>query len=133
MIHIRYKLDRSAIHGIGIFADQDIQEGQLIYTVSPLLDVNITQEQFDSLSAEEKKEVRYWGYWFAPEKVWHVDFDHIHFINHSFVPNTVQDFSSSGHPLTATRDIKTGEELTQNYLDFESEEVLKTRGFDLQR
>lgn len=125
MINIKYKLDRSATHGIGIFADQNIEKGQLVYTVSPSLDLDITQTQFDSLKDEEKRKIEYWGYWFEPNKVWHVDFDHIHFINHSFTPNTAQDFSRADHPLTATRDIKTGEELTQNYLDFESREDLK--------
>jgi len=134
MIHIKYKLDRSATHGIGIFADQDIQKGQLIYTVSPGLDVDITQVQFDSLKEEEKKKIKYWGYWFEPNKVWHVDFDHIHFINHPFTPNSAQDFSLPEAPLTATRNIKTGEELTQNYLDFLSEEDLKEiDGIELQR
>lgn len=132
MIHIKYRLDRSVTHGIGIFADQDIQKGQLIYTVSPVLDVNITQAQFDSLKEEEKKEIRYWGYWFEPQGVWHVDFDNIKFINHSFTPNTTQDFSLPEHPLIATRDIRKGEEFTQNYLDFESEEVLEGRGIKLQ-
>ena len=125
MIHVKYKLDKSVIHGIGIFADQDIKKGELIYTVSPGLDVDMAQSQFNALKDEEKREIEYWGYWFEPNKAWHVDFDHIHFINHSFTPNTVQDFSRPNHPLTATRDIKKGEEFTQNYLDFESKEDLK--------
>ncbi len=133
MIHIKYKLDRSATHGIGIFANQDIQKGQLSYTVSPGLDVDITQAQFDSLKEEEKGKIKYWGYWFEPKKVWHVDFDHIHFINHSFMPNTTQDLSHPELRLVAMRDIKSGEELTQNYLEFESEDVLKARGIELQK
>ena len=132
MIHIKYKLDKSSMHGIGIFADQDIPKGELIYTTSPLLDVNITQAQFDSLNEEEERVARYYGYWDNAHKVWHVDFADIHFINHSFTPNTTQDLSRPEAPLVATRDIKAGEELTQNYLDFESEDVLRNRGFDLQ-
>jgi hypothetical protein len=128
MIHIKYKLDRSTIHGIGIFADQDIEKGTLIFTASPVLDVNITQDQFDLLRDAEKQEVRYWGFWIEEEKVWHVDFDHIHFINHSYTPNTTQDFSQQASYLVASRDIKKGEELTQNYLEFETEEDLKRRG-----
>lgn len=128
MIHVKYKLDKSPVHGIGIFANQDISQGQLIYTVSPLLDVNITQTQFDALDEAQQKEIEYWGYWFEPRKVWHVDFDDIHFINHSYSANTTQDFSRPDEPLTATRDIRAGEELTQNYLEFKSEEDLKRMG-----
>lgn len=128
MMHIKYKLDKSKHHGIGIFADQDIKKGQLIYTVSPILDVNIKKKQFDSLTPSEQKEVRYWGFWVEKDKVWHVDFDVSKFVNHSFEPTTTQDFSKEEAYLVATRDLKSGEELTQNYLEFESKDVLRSRG-----
>jgi hypothetical protein len=128
MVHIRYKLDKSNIHGIGVFADQDIRKGDIIFTASPILDVNINQDQFNSLEESEKQEVKYWGFWIESEKVWHVDFDHIHFINHSFDANTTQDFSHPEAHLIALRDIKKGEELTQNYLEFETEQDLRRRG-----
>ena len=131
MIHIAYKLDTSESHGIGFFADQDIQKGALIYTASPLLDLNITQEQFDSLEQAEKDEVTYWGFWDEPNNVWHVDFDMSKFINHSYNPTLTQDEKHTDAYLVATRDIKKGEELTQNYLEFESEEDLKARGIDV--
>ena len=130
MIHINYKLDRSEKHGIGLFADQDITKGQLIYTASPLLDVNITQAEFDSLSKEEQKEFRWWGFFDEQSQKWHVDFDVSKFINHSNVAEATvtQDMQKDEAYLIATRDIKRGEELTQNYLEFESEEDLKERG-----
>lgn len=128
MMHIKYKLDKSKNHGIGLFTGQDIKKGQLIYSASPILDVNITKEQFDSLSKSEQKEVRYWGFWMEKEKVWHVDFDVSKFLNHSFEPTTTQDFGKDEAYLIALRDIKSGEELTQNYLEFESKNVLRSRG-----
>jgi SET domain-containing protein len=128
MTHIKYKLDKSSIHGIGVFADQIIKKGEVIFTASPLLDVNITQEQFVSLQEAEQKEIRYWGFFDKPTQRWHVDFDHMHFINHSYNANTTQDFSRSEAYILATKDIRTGEELTQNYLEFESMEDLQRRG-----
>ena len=131
MIHIKYKLDKSPIHGIGIFADQDIKKGQLIFTAEPILDVNITEDQFSSLNDTEKKEITYWGYFDKITNRWHVDFDHIHFLNHSFSPNTTQDLTSSEARLIASRDISSGEELTQNYLEFENENDLIRRGINI--
>lgn len=131
MIHISYKLDRSNLHGIGLFADEDIKKGQLIYTASPLLDVNISQAQFDRLSETEKREVRYWGFWINSEQIWHVDFDVTRFINHSFDATVTQDSAHTDAYLVATRDIKTGEELTQNYLEFETGEDLRKRGISV--
>lgn len=132
MIHIKYKLKESSLHGVGLFADEDIEKGQLVYTASPILDVNITQEQFDSLDEKEKREVQWWGFWDEPNNVWHVDFDVSKFINHSFDATLTQDNSYTDAYLVATRDIKTGEELTQNYLEFESKEDLQKRGIEVE-
>lgn len=132
MIHIKYKLDKSASHGIGLFADEDLKRGQLIYTASPLLDLNITQAQFDSLSDREKDEIRWWGFKIEDEGVWHVDFDVSKFINHSYEPTVTQDPGRKDAYLVATRDIQKGEELTQNYLEFESAEDLARRGISAQ-
>ena len=131
-MHIKYKLDRSALHGLGIFADQDVKKGELIFTASPVLDVNITQEQFDALTEAEQTQIRYWGFFDQPTQKWHVDFDHIHFINHSYDPSTTQDLTHPEAYITAARDIKAGEELTQNYLEFETPEDLKRRGIPAQ-
>ena len=128
MIHIKYKLKSSDLHGIGLFAAEPIKAGRLIYTASPLLDLNITQEQFDSLDQKEKDEILWWGFFDEPSQKWHVDFDVSKFINHSKNATVTQDDSHEDAYLVATKDIATGEEITQNYLEFESLEDLKRRG-----
>jgi SET domain-containing protein len=128
MIHIKYKLDRSNKHGIGLFAAEDLQAGQLVYTASPTLDVNITQEQFDSLKDSEKEELRWWGFFDESTQRWHVDFDVSKFINHSKEATVTQDKNYSEAYLVTTRKVNKDEELTQNYLEFESVEDLKHRG-----
>ncbi len=132
MIHIKYKLDRSPEHGIGLFAAEDLVAGQLIYTASPLLDLNISQEQFDSLSEAEQNEVRWWGFKIEKDNVWHVDFDVSKFINHSYAATVTQSPEHEDAYLITTRAVKAGEELTQNYLEFESPEDLQRRGINLQ-
>jgi SET domain-containing protein len=131
MIHIKYKLNKSNKHGIGLFADEDLPKGQLVYTASPLLDTNITQEKFDSLTDREKEEVQWWGFFDESSKRWHVDFDVSKFINHEKKGTVTQDKDHEEAHLVTTRDVKRGEELTQNYLEFESAEDLKRRGIDL--
>lgn len=128
MIHIKYKLDRSNKHGIGLFADENLKKGTLIYTASPLLDVNITNEQFNTLSDREKEEFQWWGFFDEPSQRWHVDFDVSKFINHSTEGTVTQDKNHAEAYLVTSRDVEKGEELTQNYLEFESEADLKRRG-----
>ncbi len=114
MIHIQYKIDSSKTHGIGLFTAQDIKAGDLIYTPSPLLDVDITPEEFESLSEAEQKEVQYYGYFNKKKNEWHVAFDAIRVLNHGEegTANVTQD---EDMVMTALRDISSGEELLQNY------------------
>lgn len=128
MLHIKYKVDKSYKHGLGLIALQNIKIGDVIYTASPLLDLNLPYKEFDKLNDREKDEVKYWGFKIESEKIWHVDFDMSKFINHSFDANTTQDFTHEEDYLVAIKDIKFGEELTQNYLEFETEDDLKRRG-----
>jgi len=128
MIHVKYALKSSSLHGVGLFANQPIRKGDVIYTASPLLDVNLTQEQFDSLDQKEKDEVKWWGFFDQPSGKWHVDFDVSKFINHSKDATVTQDAAHDDAYLVASRDIEPGEELTQNYLEFESAEDIKRRG-----
>ena len=128
MIHIKYELKDSGLHGVGLFTSDEIQEGSVIYTASPLLDLNITQSQFDSLDQREKDEILWWGFFDEPSQMWHVDFDVSKFINHSYEANVTQHADHDEAFLVAARNIDAGEELTQNYLEFESEEDLRRRG-----
>lgn len=128
MLHVPYALKESSLHGIGLFTSESLKKGQLIYTASPVLDLNITQEQFDALTDSEKKEVTWWGFFDQPTQRWHVDFDVTKFINHSLEGTVTQDPHHTEAYLVATRDIAAGEELTQNYLEFETVEDLKQRG-----
>lgn len=128
MIHIKHKVDTSTLHGLGLFTLEDIPAGPIIYTASPKLDLNLPIKDFESLDQKEKDEVMYWGFKIESQGVWHVDFDISKFINHSYDSNITQDSSKEDAHLTAKRDIAAGEELTQNYLEFETEEDLKRRG-----
>ena len=127
-MHVKYKLDRSGKHGIGLFAGEEIKKGQLVYTASPVLDVNITQQQYEGLSQNEQQEIEYWGFWDEPSNRWHVDFDVSRFINHDANATLTQDPTKTDAYLLATREIKQGEELTQSYLEVETEQDLATRG-----
>ena len=131
MIHIKYALKKSGLHGIGLFTAQKIKKDALIYTASPVLDLNITQAEFDLLEQKEKDEVLWWGFFDEPSQKWHVDFDVSKFINHSFNATLAQDTNHDEAYLIATQDLEIGDELTQNYLEFESKNDLMRRGISL--
>ena len=116
MIHISYKILASKTHGIGLFADQNNKGGDLIYTPSPLLDVDLTPEQFQGLTENEQREVMYYGYFNKYSGKYHVAFDAIRVLNHANtdVANVTQNEEMI---MTAKRDIQKGEELLQDYVE----------------
>ncbi len=111
--------------------ESGVKYNQLVYTASPLLDLNITQKEFDSLTESEQNEILWWGFFDKPSQKWHVDFDVSKFINHSSDGTLTQDNSTDAVYLVTTLEIKKGEELTQNHLEFENKEDLQRRGMNI--
>lgn len=116
MICIKYKIKTSDIHGIGLFADQNIPKDTLIYKPTPLLDVDITEDEFQGLNESEQAEVKYYGYFNKKTQKWHVAYDAIRVLNHAedVGANVTQD---SDMVMIAKRNIQKGEELLQNYIE----------------
>ena len=109
------ELKPSQIHGIGVFTAVDISTGAKIYRRNPELDLSLTEEQFAALDPIEQKTILHYGY-VDKNGLYRLDHDDIRFVNDSNNPNI--GLRSAGL-IIALRDIRAGEELTQNYHDFE--------------
>jgi len=122
MMHVKTSVQRSSVHGLGLFAEQDIGKGRVVYTANPKLDVVISEAEFNLLQKEEREYVAHYGYLKAGK--WHLAHDDIRFCNHSDNPN----ITASGNRIIAKQDISKGEELLQDYRDFEElREELRTQ------
>ena len=108
MLHIKYHLGLSSIHGIGVFAGEDISKDFCIAEASPLLDINLSAEEFDSLSENERREIKHHGHYDKVLNKWHVDFDMTRFANHSNNPNLIQKYNDKGYYILSLRNIKSG-------------------------
>ncbi len=115
MFHKKVSIKKSSLDGIGLFADEEIIEGQKIYTENLKLDLVISDKELSLLSSDEKMTIKHYGYFDKRINKWHLSFDDIRFCNHSLSSN----ITLSGNDLIASRDIRKGEELTQNYEEFE--------------
>lgn len=109
------RLATSPIHGIGLFANEPISQGETVYQHSPQFQCELSQESFEALPEDERRTFEHYGY--KRKEKWYLDFDDIRFLNHNDTPNL--KLTSKG--ITALRDIAVGEELTQDYRDFEDE------------
>lgn len=111
MLLIKTKIGPSKIHGIGLFADQNIDKGSLIFRESEFT-ITFTKDQYNSFPDIQKHFLDVYGYF--EDNVWKCSLENERFINHSDDPNTI----SIGTELLASMQISAGEELTADYNSF---------------
>lgn len=126
MFYFRTKLKQSPNHGIGIYADEDIPKDALIWNPSPALSLHWSEEEFNNLPEDDKRVIAHYGYFHKEHKIWHLAADDSRYVNHSKTPTSTVSDDSWG--LKAITDLKQGDEITQDYNDFENEEFQRKRG-----
>ncbi len=124
MLMVKTKLGPSKIHGIGLFANENISKGTLIWQYNPELDIKITKECLNSLPDVARDRILHYSYYNDNENLYILCFDDARFFNHSETPNTIDD-SSLESAVIAAKDIVIGEEITSNYLVFDGDAMRK--------
>lgn len=123
MILVKTKIKDSKIHGLGLFADQFIPKGTMIWKFTPGFDQKFTREQI--LSFPDLLQIYIYKYsWKSTKsKLYCFSSDNGKYFNHSDDPNALSEYKKSDEEVitTAIKDIKIGEEITDNYSSFESD------------
>jgi SET domain-containing protein len=118
MLVIKVKVKPSNAHELGLFADEPLKTGQVVVEPSTLgLDIELNDDDFNKLSKHEQDFISHYGFLNKFTKKHHLTFDNTRFINHSKNGNITAD-KDTGR-LYTKRDIEVGEELTQDYAEFE--------------
>lgn len=121
MIVVKTKLDKSLISGIGLFANQDILKGDLIWKMTSISVLRIAPERYEELSQIEKEFIKNTDYyWMDEHGNYLIPIDDSRFTNHSNDPNIIE---IDENVCVASRDIKQGEELTIDYKTLIPEEL----------
>jgi SET domain-containing protein len=109
MLIIKTKLDKSSIHGIGLFTLEKIEKGQVIAELSEF-DIKIKKDDVP------QKHIEMFEFYFGVEKdCYQTYFDNMRFMNHSDYPNCID---AKNGMCIAIKDIEIGEELTCDYSFF---------------
>lgn len=116
MLIVKTYLDKSRIHGIGLFAAEEIPAGAVIWR--PGFEMLYTPDEFAALSSEQKRFVEIWGWRDRTDRLHHLSLDNDRFMNHSDVPNT--NVAPDGLTV-AVRDIAATEEILCDYAEFEAD------------
>lgn len=121
MMLVPVRADRSAIHGLGLFAAAFIPRGTPVWRFQPGFDRTFSSGEFAGLPAEAQAHVRHYGYLDSATGHWFLGGDLSIFMNHGPVPNTGATAAIGSAGLTcALRDIPAGEELTCDYRTFDA-------------
>jgi uncharacterized protein len=116
MLLVRTRIERSTIHGLGLFAAEDIAKNTPIWRFTPGFDLDLDPCVFDNQPAAFREQLLHYGYIDPRLNRYVLCCDDARFINHSSTPNILSDFSLDCHGVdVAARGIKAGEELTIDY------------------
>ncbi len=113
MLLVKAYLDKSPIHGFGLFAGEFIRRGRKIWRFVEGYDRAYSPREFARLPKSAKNFIKFYGYWVDGEILLTVDHDR--HINHSVDANT---FWRNGYSI-ARRDIRKGAEITNDYREFD--------------
>jgi SET domain-containing protein len=113
MLLVKTYLDRSKIHGLGVFAGERIAKGAKIWRFVEGYDRCWTPKQFAKLPKAARDYLKDYAYNADGEILFTVDNDH--YINHSERANT---FWKNGYVI-ARVNIAKGAEITNDYREFD--------------
>lgn len=124
---VRTVLKPSSIQGLGVFADQDIKQGTVVWAYMEPVDQTFTPEELIVMPSIAREFLLKYAYYHIKTGRYVHSGDNGRFVNHSDTPNTIGHYPegcTEGEDIAA-RDIARGEELTCNYFTFDAEANIK--------
>jgi uncharacterized protein len=114
MLLVKTYIDKSSIHGLGVFAGEFIRKGTKIWRFVEGFDRAYTPKQFAKLPKQARDFLKNYGYRVNGEILFTVDHDR--HMNHSDAPNT---YLYNGYVI-ARCNIRKGVEITNDYREFDA-------------
>jgi uncharacterized protein len=116
MLLVRTYLDRSSLHGIGLFAAELISSGTAVWRFTPGFDFELDPSLIEAQPPHFRERLLHYGYIDPRLDRYILCCDDARFLNHSDNPNLETDFTRERHGVDiALRDIAAGEEMTVDY------------------
>jgi hypothetical protein len=111
---VKTYLDKSRLHGIGVFANQFIPKGTKVWEFTEGFDLIVSEDSFLKLTNIQKNAIMFYGYKEKKNKKIIFCIDNAHHFNFSENPNTASKNDSGNDDISsyALYDIHIGDELT---------------------
>ena len=119
MLKVKTYLDVSTVHGIGVFAEEDVPRGTVIWEFNPHVDLAYTPEEWSRLatSISEQSLAALRRYSYKEKGKYFLCIDNAQFMNHCTEKFNVENLQESNR-MMAYCDISKGDELLCNYFQF---------------
>ena len=119
MLKVKTYLNTSTVHGIGIFAGEDIPKGTVIWEFNPHVDLVYTPEEWSTIacSISEQSLAALKRYIYKEKGNYYLCLDNAQFMNHCLSEFNVENSREENRMLSCS-DISQGEELLCNYFQF---------------
>lgn len=120
MLRVKTKVRESLVHGLGIFADQNIKKGAEVWRFTPGFDRHFTAKEIRAFPPLIRRHFETYSWQGRKSKLYCLCGDHGIFFNHSDTPNILSEYRKGEIEVVtlATRDIRRGEELLDDYNSF---------------
>ncbi len=116
MLLVKTRIGPSKIHGIGVFAEELIKQGQTVWVFDARVDARVDFSDLPTFPPPMRAFLRKYGYdeMYEGRRTIVLCGDHARHVNHADEPNLLD-----GETDVAARDIEPGEEITCNYYTFD--------------
>lgn len=121
MMCVKTKVLPSKIHGLGLFADQNIPKGTMIWKFTPGFDLKFTKEQILNFPKDLQIYLAFYSWKSKKSGMYCFSSDNGKYFNHSDKPNVLSAYKDGEEEVitTSLKEIKAGEEILDNYSSFE--------------
>lgn len=121
MLLVKASVKPSKIHGLGLFADEKIPKGTMVWEFDPKFDLVFSEKEVGKMSEIQQNLIHKFAYFSKRLRKYVYCVDDTRFMNHSNAPNTDSvSFSNKQENCdVANKDIGAGEEMTINYRDID--------------
>lgn len=117
MMLIQTYLDKSTVHGIGVFSAEDVKTGEVIWQFTPGIDVEFSEALLSTLPEIMQRYLMRYSYPHTENPGFLVlEADNARFMNHS--EDTANTDFSAPYIGKAIKPIRAGDELLCNYAGF---------------
>ena len=118
---VKSKIGPSKIQGIGLFADEFISKGTVIFRFVLGFDLKFSAKEMKKLPPQTRKYLKKYTWLSKKSGKYCFSLDNNRYINHSRNPNALSKYYKNEEEVVtkAIKNIKKGEEITEDYRTLE--------------